>query len=39
VFMGNDIPCKIVRVGSIIIKMFDGIVRELIDVRYVPELK
>jgi hypothetical protein len=37
--MGNDIPCKIVRVGSIRIKMFDGIVRELIDVRYVPELK
>ena len=36
VFMGNDIPCK---VGSIRIRMFDGIVRELTDVRYVSELK
>jgi hypothetical protein len=35
VFMGNGIPCKIVGVGS----MFDGIVRELTNVRYVPELK
>jgi len=39
VFMGNGIPCKIVGVGSIRIRMFDGIVRELTDVRYVPELK
>jgi hypothetical protein len=39
VFMGNGIPCKIVGVGSIRIRMFDGIVRELMDVRYVPELK
>jgi hypothetical protein len=39
VFMGNGIPCKIVGVGSIRIRMFDGIVRELTNVRYVPELK
>jgi hypothetical protein len=39
VFRGNDIPCKIVRFGNIRIKMFDGIVRELIDVKYVPQLK
>jgi hypothetical protein len=39
VFMGNGIPCKIVRVGGIIIRMFDGIVMELTDVRYVPKLK
>jgi hypothetical protein len=39
VFMGNGIRCKIVGVGSIRIRMFDGIVRELMDVRYVPELK
>ena len=39
VFMGNGIPCKIVGVGSIRIRMFDGIVKELTDVRYVPELK
>jgi hypothetical protein len=39
VFMGNGIPCKTVGVGIIRIKMFDGIVRELMDVRYVPNLK
>jgi hypothetical protein len=39
VFMGNGIPYKIVGVGSIRIMMFDGIVRELTDVRYVPQLK
>jgi hypothetical protein len=39
VFMGNGIRCKTVGVGSIRIRMFDGIVRELTDVIYVPELK
>jgi hypothetical protein len=39
VFMANGIPYKIVGVGSIRIRMFDGIFRELMDVRYVPELK
>jgi hypothetical protein len=39
VFMGNGIPCKTVGVGSIRIRMFDGIIRELTDARYVPELK
>jgi hypothetical protein len=39
VFMGNGILCKTIGVGSIRIRMFDGIVRELMDVRYVPELK
>jgi hypothetical protein len=39
VFMGNSIPCKTVGVGSIRIRMFDGIVRELTNVRYVPEIK
>ena len=38
-FMGNGIPYKIVGVGSIRIRMFDGIVREIEDVIYVPELK
>jgi hypothetical protein len=37
--MGNGTPYKNVGVGSIRIRMFDGIVRELTDVRYVPELK
>jgi hypothetical protein len=39
VFMGNRIPCKTVGVGSIRIQMFDGIIRELTNVRYVPEFK
>lgn len=37
--MGNKVPCKTVVVGSIKIKMFDGIVRTLIEVRHVPKLK
>jgi hypothetical protein len=39
VFMGNGIPCKTVGLGSIRIRMFDGIVRELAYVRYVPKIK
>ena len=37
--MGNGIHCENVGVESIRIKMFDGIVRELTDVRYVPDIK
>jgi hypothetical protein len=37
--MGNDISCKVVGFGSIRIKMFDGIVKILTDVRHVPELR
>jgi hypothetical protein len=39
VFMGNGFPCKTVGVGSIRIRMFNGIVTKLTDVRYVLELK
>jgi hypothetical protein len=39
VFMGNSIPCKKVGFGSIRIMMLDGIVIELTNVRYVPEIK
>jgi hypothetical protein len=39
VFMGNGIRSKTIGVGSIRIKMFNDIVRELTDVRYVPEHK
>ena len=42
VFMGNGIRSKTVgvgKVGSIRIRMFDGIVRELKDVIYVSEIK
>jgi hypothetical protein len=37
--MGNGFPYKTIGVGSIRIRMFDGIARELMDVRYVPDLK
>ena len=37
--MGNNVTCKTVGIGSIRIKMYDGIVRTLTDVRYVPELR
>ncbi|KAK3009920.1 hypothetical protein RJ639_011490 [Escallonia herrerae] len=39
VLMGNDAVCEVMRIGTIKIKMFDGIVRTLGDVRYIPELK
>ena len=37
--MGNNASCKVAGVGTIKIKMFDGIVRTLCDVRHVPDLK
>ncbi|KAG8472304.1 hypothetical protein CXB51_034358 [Gossypium anomalum] len=39
VLMGNNASCKIAGVGTIKVKMFDGVVRTLSDVRYVPKLK
>ncbi|KAK2978046.1 hypothetical protein RJ640_000707 [Escallonia rubra] len=39
VLMGNDVVCKVMGIGTIKIKMFDGIVRTLGDVRYIPDLK
>ena len=39
VYMGNNVTCKTVGIGSIRIKMYDGIVRTLIDVRHEPELR
>ncbi|GJW07978.1 retrovirus-related pol polyprotein from transposon TNT 1-94 [Tanacetum coccineum] len=39
VFMGDDSPCKVVDIGTIQIKMHDGVVRTLTDVRHVPDLK
>nr|KYP35897.1 Retrovirus-related Pol polyprotein from transposon TNT 1-94 [Cajanus cajan] len=39
VFMGNDMPCKIVGIGTIQIRMHDGVIRTLIEVRHVPDLK
>ena len=37
--MGVNIYCKTIGVGSIKIRMFDNIVRTIIDVRYAPKLK
>ena len=37
--MGDDHPCNVEEMGTVRIKMFDGIVRELKEVRYVPQLK
>ena len=37
--MGNDTVCPIEGIGSINIRMFDGVVRKLQGVRYVSELK
>ena len=39
VLLGNNAVCKVIRIGSIRIKMYDGIVRTLSDVRHIPELK
>ena len=37
--MGDDRPCNMERIGTVHIKMFDGMVQELKEVRYVPQLK
>ncbi|KAH9702699.1 hypothetical protein KPL70_010850 [Citrus sinensis] len=39
VLMGNNTMCKVVRLGTIRFKMFDGMIRELRDVRHIPDLK
>ena len=37
--MDDDRPCHMERICTILVKMFDGMVRELMDLRYVPQLK
>jgi hypothetical protein len=37
--MGNDVACKIVGMGTIRIRMHDGIVRTLKNVQHIPDLK
>ena len=37
--MENNISCKIIMIGSVRIKIFDGIVRTLIEVRHGPDSK
>ena len=37
--MGNDHPCRIVGIGSVKIQMFDGGVRTLQSVKYIPDMR
>ena len=37
--MGHNHPCNMEKIGTVLIKMFDGMVRELKKVRYIPQLK
>ena len=39
VLLGNNLTCKVARIETISLKMFDGVTRDLHQVRYVPELK
>ncbi|KAH9649108.1 Integrase catalytic domain-containing protein [Citrus sinensis] len=39
VMMGNNAVCKIVGIGNVNLRLHDGTIRELREVRYVPELK
>jgi hypothetical protein len=39
VVMGNDTVCNIEGIGTVKIKMHDGIVRTLGDVRFIPDLR
>jgi len=39
ILMDNDAPCKSVGIGFAQIRMHDGVVRNLIEVHHVPELK
>ena len=39
VTIGNGVHCKITGIGNIRIKMFDGVVKTLCDVRHVPKVK
>jgi len=39
VLIGNNMSCKVVGIGSIRIKMHDGVVRTLTNVRHIPDLK
>ena len=37
--MENDTAYQMIRIGTVRIKMFDGMARDLTDVRYVPQMK
>ena len=37
--MGNDASCRVIGRGTIKLKMLDGTIRELTNVRHIPDLK
>ena len=37
--MGDDSPCQIIGIGSVQIKMHDGIIRNLTDVRHILDMR
>ena len=37
--MGSNSMCKVVVIGTVSLRMFDGVVKELTQVRFVPDLK
>ena len=37
--MSNDATCLVIGMGTVNIKMFDGIVRVFEDVRHIPDLR
>ena len=39
VLMGNDASCRVFGMANIRVKMFDGVIRTLCDVRHVPDLR
>lgn len=39
VLMGNNVSCRLVGIGTVRIKMHDGVIRTLAGVRHIPDLK
>jgi len=39
VIMENDVECRMIVIGTVQIKIFDSMIRDLTDVRYVPQMK
>ncbi|KZV56298.1 hypothetical protein F511_00295 [Dorcoceras hygrometricum] len=39
VLLGNNRECKVMGIGSVLLKMHDGCVRTITEVRYVPDLR
>jgi len=39
VIMGNDVACQMTGIGTVQIKKFDDMVRDLTDVKYVLQMK